>query len=573
MAAIFPPLKESTALPPPFMPFAHFAQIVPATGSLTTDSLAEAGSAARTLSDAGGGPAALGGRLVWLAIFALVLAVALGARRELGRWAARRAGTAVGHALRHAYRLLPPFLALAAARAIVEPLGLAEWLGKRGMEALDFLLVVSGFFLVLLPAEALLIERTLVELRGQKVPRLVRDLGLWLVGGLFLAYAFSATFAIPLAPLFATSAVISFVLGLALQDTLSNLFAGLAVHFEGSVALGDWVRVAEQEGEVAGITWRAIKIRTFANTYVIVPNSTVAKSALINYSQPTPLTRRVLPIAVAHGVPPGTVERVAVEALRTIEGVKGTPEPEVLLSEFGESAIHYDVCFWTSDPSRRAHFRHAVYSALWYRFSREGIEIPFPTRTVRMRPEPRADSPQVVRRRVAELRRVDFLEVLADDDLEGLARDVEEPIYARDETILAQDAENRHFFLIKTGRVAIEQRGVPAPAPHRLAELGPGDFFGEYSVLTGDRTTAAVRALEDTQLLALPKRSFERLLQASPAAAETISRVLSERQAQREALAATESATARSGDTVATKAANASAPTLLAKMRRFFGLR
>jgi CRP-like cAMP-binding protein len=119
------------------------------------------------------------------------------------------------------------------------------------------------------------------------------------------------------------------------------------------------------------------------------------------------------------------------------------------------------------------------------------------------------------------------------------------------------------------------QRGVPAAAPHRLADLGPGSFFGEYSVLTGDRTTAAVRALEDTRILALPKQSFERLLQASPAAAETISRVLSERQAQREAVAgaAAESAQALSGDATAVQADEASAPTLLAKIRRFFGLR
>ena len=87
--------------------------------------------------------------------------------------------------------------------------------------------------------------------------------------------------------IFATTAVGAVVIGFALQDTLGNLFAGLAIQIEKPFRVGHWVRVADTDGQVSEITWRATKVRTKAGNFVIVPNSTLSNDTIINYSEPT----------------------------------------------------------------------------------------------------------------------------------------------------------------------------------------------------------------------------------------------------------------------------------------------
>src|SRR5437867_4389489 len=91
--------------------------------------------------------------------------------------------------------------------------------------------------------------------------------------------------------LLTTSAVSAVVIGFALQDTLGNAFAGLAIQSERPFHVGDWVKVAEHEGRVAEVTWRATKLRTKAGNFVILPNNVVSKEAITNYSQPVAPTR------------------------------------------------------------------------------------------------------------------------------------------------------------------------------------------------------------------------------------------------------------------------------------------
>src|SRR5947208_723911 len=86
--------------------------------------------------------------------------------------------------------------------------------------------------------------------------------------------------------LLTTSAVSAVVIGFALQDTLGNAFAGLAIQSEKPFSVGHWVKVGDHEGRVAEVTWRATKLRTKAGNFVILPNDLVAKEPIINYSEP-----------------------------------------------------------------------------------------------------------------------------------------------------------------------------------------------------------------------------------------------------------------------------------------------
>src|SRR4051794_28858321 len=152
--------------------------------------------------------------------------------------------------------------------------------------------------------------------------------------------------------LLATSAVSAVVLGFALQDTLGNAFAGLAIQSERPFQVGHWIRVGEFEGRVAEVTWRATKLRTKSGNFVVVPNNIVSKEAITNYSEPAAPTRCDVEVGASYEVAPGLVKAAIAEALGNSPRALKTPAPDVMLVRFDSSSIGYRARFWIEDYER-----------------------------------------------------------------------------------------------------------------------------------------------------------------------------------------------------------------------------
>ncbi len=131
--------------------------------------------------------------------------------------------------------------------------------------------------------------------------------------------------------LLTTSAVSAVVLGFALQDTLGNAFAGLAIQSEKPFHVGHWIRVGEFEGRVEEVTWRATKLRTKSGNFVVLPNNVVSKEAITNYSEPNAPTRLEVQVGAGYEVPPNVVKAAVLEALRNSSRILQEPLPTVEL--------------------------------------------------------------------------------------------------------------------------------------------------------------------------------------------------------------------------------------------------
>src|SRR5580765_4815013 len=176
----------------------------------------------------------------------------------------------------------------------------------------------------------------------------------------------------------ATTAVGAVVIGFALQDTLGNLFAGLAIQIEKPFRVGHWVTIGGVDGIVSEVTWRATKIRTKAGNFVIVPNSSVGKDAITNYSEPTRETRVEVEVGASYDTPPNDVKAVIRQAVKGEPLIALEPAPEVLLVDFAASAMTYRVRVWTTDFSADERIRDRIRSRIYYAFLRQGISIPYP---------------------------------------------------------------------------------------------------------------------------------------------------------------------------------------------------
>jgi small-conductance mechanosensitive channel len=209
---------------------------------------------------------------------------------------------------------------------------------------------------------------------------------IWLVGGLVLL----AGLGISITPVLTALGVGGLAVALALQDTLSNFFAGLHLLIEKPIKVGDFVKLETgQEGYVMDIGWRTTRIRMLPNNMVILPNSTLTRSVLTNYSLPTPQIGMTIRISVSYRSDPDHVERMVMEEARAaigkVPGLMADPEPSVrLLPGFGESSLDFTLACRVNQFEDQALVEHELRKRIFKRFKQEGIEIPFPQRTVHL---------------------------------------------------------------------------------------------------------------------------------------------------------------------------------------------
>jgi CRP-like cAMP-binding protein len=334
------------------------------------------------------------------------------------------------------------------------------------------------------------------------------------------------------------SAVVAAVVGFGLQETLGNIFSGLTIQMQKPFEPGDWVRSAGHLGRVRGIGWRSTTIVTRANERVEIPNALLAKDVLYNYA--TGHVRDEFKIGVSYGVAPNHVREVVLGLLHDVPLVLRNPPPDVLVSEFGESAIEYRVRYYMADYGDQERLRDLVMSRLWYAMRRHSIEIPFPIRTIRM-DQPHADERAAAdfeHELMAELRHVPTLHQLSDEELRMLVPTVVVRQFGAGEVLMRQDDEGESLCIIRSGSVEVLLRAENGSNRH-VANLGPTQFFGEAALLLGEPRNATIRAVTDVEVLEMDREGFTRLFKEHPEAASQMSDVIAAREAERkEVLAA-----------------------------------
>jgi len=313
-----------------------------------------------------------------------------------------------------------------------------------------------------------------------------------------------------------TSAVSAVVLGFALQDTLGNAFAGLAIQSEKPFNVGHWVKVGDHEGRVAEVTWRATKLRTKSGNFVILPNNVVAKEAVVNYSEPAAPTRLFVEVGASYLVAPNKVKAAISEAVRNCSLVLAAPPPDVVLLAFDASAITYRARFWIEDYEADERARDQVRTAIYYAFQRQQIEIPWPISVEYKGELPTADVEGRGREIAATLSSIDLFSPLPVQIREEVAASCVLADYTSGEAIVRQGEPGQSMFLVARGEVSV----VIEPGREEVARIAAGGYFGEMSLLTGEPRTATVLAAGDVSVIELNADLFRRLGAEYPAAIE-----------------------------------------------------
>lgn len=459
------------------------------------------------------------------------------------------------------------FLFLSLHLFLAEPLGrLHPYVQSIVWAAVLFFLV----YIVIRLLDVLLLEVIVRWRKRAPVPIVLRDIGRWLLSLVILFLIIKVVFPQVNLNVFAVSSiVVGYIVGNATQDTLGNLIAGLALNTERPFTIGDWVTVGGHTGKVIDMTWRATRLRTKDHDFIVIPNGMIAKEPIVNFSQPDRTHGFIVKIGVSYEVPPNRVRQVISEALRTIPDVLQDPPPAVRQKDFADFAVVYDVKYYINDFAHLEEIQGRVLNSIWYFFKREGISIPFPVRDLTVRQVTRegeeARRHAEVEDIVKALSRIEIFQPLSREELSSIASNLREQIFAAGEVLVRQGEEGDTFYIIRDGKVAVsvtDQEGRSTVVAH----LTKGAFFGEMSLLTGEKRTATITAEVDARVLALSKAIFAEVLETNIQIAEALAKVLEKR--QRENL----EKMAKTKELSQDKLDETSSQTILRKIKGFFGL-
>ena len=191
---------------------------------------------------------------------------------------------------------------------------------------------------------------------------------------------------IDITPLLASAGIMGFVIAFAAQDTLSHLFGGISIYFDKPFRVGDRVQLESGEiGDVLEIGIRSTRIKTFDETVVILPNSKIANSKIINYNQPAAKIKEKIKIGVAYGSDINKVKKILLDIAESTEGVEKDPAPSVYFTEFLDYALEFVIVTWVDSPGEKFMVKTKINEEIYRKFNEEGIQIPYPTQDIYVR--------------------------------------------------------------------------------------------------------------------------------------------------------------------------------------------
>jgi small-conductance mechanosensitive channel/CRP-like cAMP-binding protein len=380
---------------------------------------------------------------------------------------------------------------------------------------------VSAIWVSLSLLRALALGVLVEERMRARVPTLFVDLIRVLLVVLGSVFVVAGVWGTDLSGLLATLGVGSLVVGLALQDTLGNLFAGLALMSERSVAVGDWIKVGDLYGEVVEITWRSVRLKTREHDMVVVPNSTLGKENIYNYSRPTRIHEANNVIGFSYDDPPNKVKRILTQVAASTRGVLAKPAPNVRTIRYADSAIDYEIEYCVDDFGRLEDIENELMTQVWYAAMRNGLTIPFPIRTVyktEVPPPKRQDAAQKTKDAFTQ---IPVFVPLTPEELDALSHDAVIQTFAAGEHVVHQGDPGDALYVIRSGTALVRVR-TPDGADREVARLARGEFFGEMALLTGEPRSATVVAIEDLETLVVFKEAMQGLMQRRPELAQEI---------------------------------------------------
>ena len=416
-------------------------------------------------------------------------------------------------------------LTISLVRADVVPYQPLELTGSPFRDAVHAILkiawwMLAGWFVVGVMRAVIVLKRRPRE------AKLVQDLlaGVIYLGALLAIIAY--VFDLPIQGLLATSGVAAIILGLALQSSLSDVFSGIVLNFGRPYRPGDWISIeGGTDGRVIELNWRATSILTARRDLAILPNSTIAKSKIVNVSSPSGIHGTTVTVQVDAKAPPSRASEILEHAIHNCRLIVATPAPSITVKAINASYTEFEIAFFVEELSSTAKAQNELFDYIYRHLAIAEIELASPQNG------PVSDGGLQTRRTGVErlLELVEIFATFTPDERAAIAAKLRERSYDEGEVLVEPGTVLQSLFIVGDGVVSFTREGIEGEI--ELLRLGPGDHYGEIGMLTGSGAVAKLSALIPTTVYELAKADLTPILEARPQVARQLCRALASRQA------------------------------------------
>ena len=381
------------------------------------------------------------------------------------------------------------------------------------------------FFLLVFTIKTLayfIFDFLLLKKQGIRYPKLVKDVLVFILFIVGVLLILNYYLHIPPTFLVTSTAVLTVVIGFALQDILGNLFSGIILNFEDSFKLEDWVSIGEREGRVEQFGWRSFKIRTIDRELIVIPNQTASKAEVLIYGSERQPVALKINVGASYHYSPDRVSEAIGRVLASMADICREPLPVVQLKNFGDFSLDYEVKFWIRDYSQHNVITAEVRRRIWYAFKRQNIQIPYPVRELY---QPREKVEEIPRQVLVDaLKGNDILRTIDEKEFLKLLTEVDYKVFGGGETIIREGDDSEFFSHVYSGAVNVVKDGQV------VARLQAGDFFGEISLVTGEKTGATVVADRESTIIMVSSARFKQIIGMNEELAMKLSAMITRRQ-------------------------------------------
>ncbi|WP_208247382.1 mechanosensitive ion channel family protein (plasmid) [Rhizobium sp. T1470] len=359
--------------------------------------------------------------------------------------------------------------------------------------------------------------------------RLAQDL---LAGIIYVGAALSVVayvFSVPVGTLIATSGVFAVILGLALQSTLSDVFSGIALNLGRPYSVGDWIILPDGvQGRVMETNWRATHLLNATNDLVVIPNSMLAKTQLVNFNGPDETHGVTIAIKLLPIRPPAAIEQLLGTVLLSSNRILRNPAPLVAIKGLDSHGIDVELSFRVHDAGQAAAATNEIYDLIYRHTQAADVPLSAADLTL-MRPvwQTSASQPDPAKAPWRLLKAMTLFSTLTEEEFEILASSLVRRTYGKGTEIITQGIKAPCLNLIHNGVVVVERH--EAGMTTELNRLSPGDFFGERGVLIGAEEPGTIRALTFVVAYEVSAAPLAEIMRNRPALAEELGMTLAHR--------------------------------------------
>jgi small-conductance mechanosensitive channel/CRP-like cAMP-binding protein len=368
--------------------------------------------------------------------------------------------------------------------------------------------------------------------------KLLQDL---LAGLIYLVAVFAIiayVFDLPIQGLLATSGAVAIILGLALQSTLGDVFSGIVLSFSRPYRPGDWVTIeGGTDGRVIEMNWRATHVLTGRRDLAIVPNSTIAKSKIVNVSSPSGIHGVTITVQLEAETSPSTGTEVLEHAILNCRLIVATPAPTVTVKSINATYTEFEITFFVEELASATRAQNQLFDLIFRHLAAAGIDLA----TAQNQPD-QTNGDQTSRKlitgpeRLLEL--VAIFASLTRDERTAIAAKLKPKSYDEGETLVEQGTVLHSLFIVGSGVLSFTRE--ESEGEIELLRIGPGDHFGEIGMLTGSPATAKINALIPSTVYELAKDDLSPILEARREVSQELCRALARRQAAGQLTASTD---------------------------------